>query len=182
LKTFLITHPLACVFSTWSGWIWQDSSTTSFKFPLLSLAVMVLMEDVKTTLFTELDFKQDLRRFMVPLIAGPIMFSCTKDSASSIQNFSQLPFQKFKSEKFLFYVRSIKSTKHSWHYHCFLSHYHWIPLRLQHGTHQHTLLQPHRSFLLHSNPLGRISIGHHPSTETEDAITLLLHIHKKVKN
>jgi len=71
----IITHPLACVFHTVSGWIWQDSSTIDFHFPLMSLAVMVLMEDVKTTLFTELDFKQDFRRFMVPLIAGSVIFA-----------------------------------------------------------------------------------------------------------
>jgi len=74
LRKTLLTHPLGCVFHTVSVCIWQDSSTIGFHFPLLSLAVIVLIEDVKTTLFTELDFKQDLRRFMVPLIAGSIIF------------------------------------------------------------------------------------------------------------
>lgn len=75
LRKALLTHPLACVFHTISVCIWQDSSTIGFHFPLLSLAVIVLMEDVKTTLFTELDFKQDLRRFIVPLIEGSIIFA-----------------------------------------------------------------------------------------------------------
>lgn len=71
----LLTHPLAFVFHTWSASIWQDSSTIGFHFSLLSLAVIVLMEDVRTTLFTELDFKQDLRRLKVPLIAGSIILA-----------------------------------------------------------------------------------------------------------
>ena len=41
------THPLAFAFRTR---VWQDSST-DLQFPLLFLAVIVLMEDVKTTLF-----------------------------------------------------------------------------------------------------------------------------------
>jgi len=53
--------------------VWQVSSTACLHLPAPSLAVRVLMEDVKTTLFTVLDLEQDVRRFSVPSIAGSII-------------------------------------------------------------------------------------------------------------
>lgn len=70
------THPLFLDFHTWSIGVWQDSST-SLQLPALSLAVIVLMEDVNTTLLTDCDFRHDFRRFRVPWTAGSMMFDWT---------------------------------------------------------------------------------------------------------
>lgn len=78
-----ITQPPSFVFQIWSIEFWHDSSTTGLHLPKLSLAVMVLIEDVNTTLFTVFVFWQALRRFNVPLIAGSMIFDLTNTSSSS---------------------------------------------------------------------------------------------------
>lgn len=125
LRKPLLTHPLGCVFHTVSVCIWQDSSTIGFHFPLLSLAVIVLIEDVKTTLFTELDFKQDLSRFMVPLIAGSIIFVWTKFSASSIPRWNIKNLLVTNAQtifKKSIYMLSPSMIINALYYQCFLSH------------------------------------------------------------
>ena len=64
------THPLAFVLSTWSMGVLQVSSTIDLHRSFSSLAVRVLMDDVKTTLFTEFDFRQEPSTFRTPFIAG----------------------------------------------------------------------------------------------------------------
>lgn len=77
-----ITQPVGFVCLTcWIGTL-QDSSTKGLHLPKLSLAVMVLIDDVNTTFLTELDFKHDFRTFKVPSMAGSIIFSSTYLSSS----------------------------------------------------------------------------------------------------